>query len=258
MPTNSVHKLAVKSIGETAFSLHSVISNPRQCTPIDLQLAGENLKIHPLTADPPHEAVQLASYLLTEFFAILHRSGLYNRQKALWEALARTHEVHCERLKAGFIVKIELPIWELRFVDDRGRKLLLVRFLDDSSPNLVDVKNGKDATRFLQNAIKQAEKFKIENAAFAGLILCCEERMPDSIVSDVLKLTGDDAVARYQSLLPTISCPIDLIVRQGDRFSIVLPVLPNRVKSVSSAIASDIDPSSPPGDATEEPSELIV
>ena len=250
MPTISVHKLAVKSIGETAFSLHSVISNPRTCTPIDLQLAGENLKLQPVTNDPPYEAVQLASYLLTEFFAVLHRSGLYNRQKALWEALARTHEVHCERLKAGFIVKIELPIWELRFVDGRGRKLLLVRFLDNSAPNLVDAKNGKDATRFLQNAIKQAEKFKVENAAFAGLILCCEDRMPDSIVADVLKLTGDDAVARYQSLLPTISCAIDLIARQGDQFAIVLPVLPSRIKPLSSSIPSDIESNLPPSDGT--------
>jgi hypothetical protein len=254
MPTNSVHKLAVKSIGETAFSLHSVISNPRHCTPIDLQLAGENLKLQPLTNDPPQEAVQLASYLLTEFFATLHRSGLYNRQKALWEALARVHEVHFERLKAGFIVKIELPIWELRFVDERGRKLVLARFLDNSAPNLVDAKNGKDATRFLQNAIKQAEKFKVENAAFAGLILCCERQMPESIVTDVLKLTGDDAVARYQSLLPTIGCPIDLLVSQDDRFSIVLPLLPNRIKSVSSSSAPDVTSPSP-GD---EPAEVIV
>jgi hypothetical protein len=256
MPTKSVHKLAVKSIGETAFSLHSVTSNPRQCTPIDLQLAGENLKLQSLTDNPPAVPVQLASYLLTEFFALLHRSGLYNRQKSLWEALARVNEVHLERLKAGFIVKIELPIWELRFIDERGRKLVLARFLDNSAPNLVDVKNGKDSTRFLQSAVKQAEKFKVENPAFAGLILVCEERMPDSLINDVLKLTGDDPVARYQSLLPTIGCPIDLLVRKGEQFSIVLPVLPNRIKNLSSL--SDNSSTSGDGDANHEPSELVV
>jgi hypothetical protein len=127
--------------------------------------------------------------------------------------------------------------------------------LDNSAPNLVDAKNGKDATRFLQNAIKEAEKFKVENAAFAGLILCCEDRMPDSIVNDVLKLTGDDAVARYQSLLPTINCTIDLVARQGDRFAIVLPVLPNRVKSISLSADPDMGANLP---TIEDTSEVIV
>lgn len=234
MPKNSVHKLAVKSVDETAFSLHSVTSRPRQCTPTDLQLANENLKLEPLTNDPPERALALVRYVLTDFFTQLHRSGLYNRQMALWEALARVVEVHIERLNQGFIAKIELPIWEIRFVDAQGKKPIVARFLDETAPNLVDANNPKDALRFLQDSIRRAEKLKVENPQFAGLILCCCAPVPKIIVENILKLTGDDAISRYQSILPAAACHLDLIEEQGDQFALVLPTLPDRIKSVSS------------------------
>jgi len=234
MPKKSVHKLAVKNASESAFSLHSVTGKPRQCTPIDLHLASENLRLEPLTEEPPEEVLQLAYYLLTDFFGLLHRSGLYNRQMPLWEALARIAEIHIERLTEGFIAKIELPIWELRMLDIHGRKLVLVRFLDDSATDLVDSQNSKDALRFLKNAIKTAAKLKSENPGFAGLILGCAWPMPEIIIENVLRLTGNDPVARYQSVLQNIGCSIDLIARQQERYSLVLPSLPERIKSTSS------------------------
>jgi hypothetical protein len=237
MPKISVHKLAVKSVAETAFSLHRVTANPRQCSPTDLQRSADNLKLEPLTADVPEAPLALVHYLLTDFFAQFHRTGLYNRQLALWESLARICEVHIERLKEGVMAKIELPIWEIRMLDAKGQKLLLARFLDHSATNLIDPDNGKDAARFLQYAIKRAEKLKVESPAFAGLILCCSGQMPEIIIGNVAKLTGDDAVARYQSLLPTIGCPVDLIVERSLKFSLVQPQLPERIKSISLTMA---------------------
>ncbi len=232
MPKISVHKLAVKSVGETAYSLHCVTSNPRQCRPADLKHATDNLRLEPLS-EVPAAPLELVRFLLTDFFTMFHRSGLYNRQLALWEALARICEVHIERVKEGFLAKIELPVWELRMLDAQGQKLVLARFLDHSAPNIVNPDNGKDADRFLQNAIRRAEKLKEENKAFAGLILCCSQQMPEIIIGNVFKLTGDDAVARYQSLLPTIGCPVDLVVENDLQFSLVQPQLPERIKSLS-------------------------
>lgn len=233
MPKNSVHKLAVKNNSETIFSLHTVSANPRHCSPVDLQVAVSNLKLEPLTNEPPAEPFQLVVYLLTDFFSMLHRSGLYNRQLPLWEALARTSEVHIDRLRQGMFAKIELPIWEILFLDGNRRKLLCVRFLDHSATSLIDPDNEKDALRFLQNAVKRAEKLKVENPAFSGLVLCCSGNMPEIIVGNVLKLTGDDAVARYQSVLPTVGCSIDLVVENELRYELVLPQLPDRIKSIS-------------------------
>jgi hypothetical protein len=234
MPKKSVHKLAVKNNSETIFSLHTISANPRHCSPVDLQVAISNLKLEVLTNEPPAEPFQLVVFLFTDLFSLLHRSGLYNRQLPLWEAIARTCEVHFERLQEGLFAKIELPIWEILFLDANGRKILCARFLDNSATNLINLENDKDALRFLQNSIKRAEKLKVESSAFSGLFLCCSGHMPEIIVGNVLKLTGDDAVARYQSVLPTVGCSVNLIVENQRQFELVLPQLPYRIKSVSS------------------------
>ena len=241
MPKKSVHKLAVKNNSETIFSLHTISANPRHCSPVDLQVAINNLKLEMLTNEPPAEPFRLVVYLLTDFFSLMHRSGLYNRQQPLWQALARTSEVHIDRLREGLFAKIELPIWEILFLDSNQRKLLCARFLDHSATNLIDPANDKDALRFLQNAVKRAEKLKVENPAFSGLFLCCSGKMPEIIVGNVLKLTGDDAVARYQSVLPTMGCSVDLIVENQLRYELVLPQLPDRIKSVSSMSGEPVE-----------------
>jgi hypothetical protein len=177
----------------------------------------------------PDDVERLLRYILTEFFSLFHRSGLYNRQLAFWESLARVSEAHIERLTDGFLTKIELPVWELRLLDKHGQKLVLIRLLDESAPDLINLQNLSDSSRFLNDAIKKAERLKIENAAFAGVILVCSGVVPQSLTDRIIKLTGDGAVERYQSLLPKIGCPINLISAQNERFSLVLPYLPERV-----------------------------
>jgi hypothetical protein len=235
MPKNSTHKLAIKSAGDTAFSLDAVVSSPRQCTPMDLQLACENLCLENLTESPPELACRLVRWLLTDFFSLLHRTGLYNRQRGLWEALGVSREVRIMRASQGVLAKIELPILEISFFNSHGRQMVLARLFDDSNPALIDLDKPSDARRFMETSIKLAQKAKAENGEFGGLIMCCPEPAPEVILTALRKLVGTDAVSRYQSVAPgPLGSTVDLVSWTPEAISLIHPDIPNRIKIVSS------------------------
>jgi hypothetical protein len=231
MPKSPTYKLSVACANETSFSLQSVSAQPRLCTPLDLQAACNNVRIELGTPDTPLIVADLTRYLLTDFFAQAHRSGLYNRQRKLWAALARVTEVTAIRLQEGLFSKRDIAVFDLLCTDAQNKPLILVRLLEPQFRA-----DGDKSTMLLQTAIHRSEKIRSEHSSLVGLVLCWRKPLPSQIKATVRQLTrANDPILRYESLLPgPLGVCLDLVeyeLSDGQRetsFCLVHPELPSR------------------------------
>lgn len=203
MPKPVSHKLFVKSIETTGFTLNSVSSDPRRCLPLDLKVACASVAVEPAGAEVSSLARRILYYLLTEFFALSHKTGLYNRQRKLWDALACVTEADVLRLEKGLLKKTALPIIDLNMHDRKGQIVILARIIESTQAPGFDLTTEKDCKNILESTVAQAEKLYGENNSFTGFFLCCPAPFPESIKLKVEQLTqAHSALGRYESILP--------------------------------------------------------
>lgn len=199
-------KILIKTARTGAFNLQSVTNSPRTMTPVDVQSACSNVALEFSNDKRPSEAVvSVVNYLLTEYFATSHSSGLYNRQKQLWESLAKSVEVVCTRLITGFWKRVDEPFVDMLFRDARGQGLLYARVVEQP------VSEGK-AKEILTTLLKRAAKLQSKNA-LAGVVLVFPEPFPEVILNRVKTLTnaGEDPVARFESKLAELGITVILM-----------------------------------------------
>lgn len=182
----------------------AIVRSPRVFKPQDLQAACHNTQIVCLQPSPAPSVVATVRYVLIDFFALAHRTGLYNRQKSLWESLSKVTSVSVFKLTKGFFRRQAIPFFDLRFQDQRGRTVVLVHVAEpamgDEAGNAVDV---------LKGFLKRAERLP----GLTGLFLCFPEPFPLEVTSKVSELTGGaDPVGRYESVLPPpLAVPLNLL-----------------------------------------------
>lgn len=183
-----------------AFTLDSIVRNPRTFKPKDVQSACQNNELAVTHGDPPPEVVSLATYVMTDFFAMAHATGLYNRQKAMWESLSKVNSVHVRQLTKGLFRKELLPIFDFSFQDYKGKPLL--------NANLVTrIPAKENAVGLLKSFISRASG----NSA-TGVLACFAAPMPAEVLEFVQKQTHTvDPVAKYESILPGLNKPFDLL-----------------------------------------------
>lgn len=185
---------------------------PRASTPIDLQAATSNIKVES-DSDCPRMLQAVVRYVFTEFFSLAHRTGLYNRQKLLWESIARVNDVAVHRLQQGFFTKTNLPFFDLHFQDSKGRAVLLACVAEPDAlvGSDVDVERRlKDSVKALQ---QRAEKLRGKSGTLSGVFLVFPKPFPENVLKIVEDLTGaSDPVGRFESILPEpLLMPIDLL-----------------------------------------------
>jgi hypothetical protein len=232
MSSSATYKLQIKCADAQEFTLNSVIGAPRTCTPFNLAAACKNVLVESSAPEAPFLVSACTQYLLTEFFSLAHRTGLYNRQRPLWEALARITEVEAHRLRQGFFQKVDLPSLDLYGKDGRDRVILLANVAEDEALGGDDRK----PIEYLKGLLGRAEKLKNSRGLSGGIILFCPRPFPDAIVNNIIKQTsGNDPVARYESLLgEPLAMSIDLVEfeleedgnRSAVQFRLVHPPLP--------------------------------
>jgi hypothetical protein len=232
MPKTPSYKLSISNIDEIGFTLHSVVMKPRHSTPLDLAAAAKNLRIDFHGENEDEIAIisrKIVSYLLTDFFVLSHRTGLYNRQLKLWEALASICEVKIAQLQQGFFKKIELPIWDFSMVDTRGRTMLLVRVALDVPHAEFDLTNEKGCKALIDSTIQRTERLRIENPLFAGVFLFCPKPAAEYVRSCLSTVTAiDDPVGKYESRLfslPDVSFDLFEYDNAGDELRMLHPSL---------------------------------
>lgn len=152
-------------------------------------------------------------YVFTEFFALAHRTGLYNRQKLLWESIARVNDVAVHRLQQGLFSKTNLPYFDLHFQDSKGRPLLLACVAEPAAAQGADgevERKLKDSFKSLQ---QRAEKLRSKSGTLSGVFLIYPKPFPENVLKIVEDLTGaSDPVGRFESILPEpLLIPIDLL-----------------------------------------------
>lgn len=205
-------KFEIKSANPANFTLNSVISSPRMCTPLDLSAACANIVLESNDEQIPGIIRACAEYPFTDFFAFAHRTGLYNRQKILWESIGRVTSVEVFRLQQGLFSKTDLPWLDFFFLDGRGRVLFMAHLVEPQArnQNLHEDRQLKDHMRDL---VHRAEKVSAAKGPLTGLFLFFTAEFPKIVLSKVQELTGSsDPIGRYESLLPPpLTCPFDLV-----------------------------------------------
>ena len=208
------YRIEIKSAVALGFNLAQVAAEPRAATPKDVERACANVEFTFTGAHPPDSVVAYVHYIFNGFFATAHATGLYNRQRLFWEALARIASIEIFQHEKGIFAKTQLPIFDLIMRDGREQAraaafLVAGNKLPDGAS--IDLeKKGKD---LLESFLKRAERFDGRRGELAGLFACFPQPFPKIVLTKVLDLTaGADPVGKYDSLLPApFAVPIDLM-----------------------------------------------
>lgn len=186
------------------FSLDAIARSPRNFRPGDLVNACNNVVISWVDKEPPPHIVAIAKYIVVDFFALAHGSGLYNRQSKLWEALAKVASAQVFFVRKGFLQKEVLPEFDMILLDHKGRALLAVHY---DAPVAASV-GTHDYMRSFKEFLKRTKL----RQGIAGLILCYPAPFPENVRNFVSKETNaTDPVQRYESVLPALNVAIDLM-----------------------------------------------
>jgi hypothetical protein len=205
MPNKPDYRITINTPDHEAISLASIVENPRGIKPQDVLAASKNLAIVVEDTNMPASIEAAACYLFKEFFVTAHRTGLYNRQKNLWESLSRAATIEVYQLTAGILNKKSLPAYDAVILDQRGRPIILMR--------LIEAEGNYDPKFFEATFKSLVQKVQSDPGLINGLFLCLPKPFPETLLSSITKLIGaKDPVGRYESKLPQpLSIPIDLL-----------------------------------------------
>lgn len=204
-------QISIRNIED--FSPGAIIRSPRTFRPMDVQNACANLNLE-ASKGTPEKVLTVANYILSEYFALSHSSGLYNRQIKLWEAITRTSKIDVFQASKGFFFSSEKQSdFDLMFIDHKNRPIILAHFLlPEAAGDKFDYLNS------YREFIKRASQYQ----GLHGLFLCYPSPFPAKLLEHIKKETNArDAIARYESLLPKLGISINLI--EVDRTPIYNP-----------------------------------
>jgi hypothetical protein len=213
MPSSATYKLEIKTADPNGCTLSSVVTSPRTCTPFDLAEACKNVVLEATGDEVPASMRACAQYLLTDFFALAHSTGLYNRQRNLWDAVGRVTAVEYHRLTQGIFQKQAIPFFDIYFLDGKGRIAVLGHMIESDALSSGLLDGEKKEKDHLRSLLSRLEKLKQSRGPIGGLVVFSQNEFPNIVLSEVAKMTnGDDPVGKYESLLPEPwSVSIDLI-----------------------------------------------
>jgi len=200
MPPKANFIFEVRTRISEAFTLDSIVRSPRTFKPKDVHSACQNTELVVTHGEPSSEVVNLATYVMTDFFAMAHATGLYNRQKTLWESLSKVNSVQVKQLSSGVFNKQPLSIFDFSFLDYKNKTLLLASLV------------GKVPAQ--SNALGQLKSFvsRASGKCGAGVLVFFPAPIPLEVIEFVQKQTHtEDPVGRYESIMPGINRPFDLL-----------------------------------------------
>ncbi len=144
-----------------------LFSSPRQCRPVDIKAASASIELIAQRSDMPIALEAFASFITLGFFSLAHRTGLYNRQRNLWESIGRVAEIRCQRPTRGLFTKINEPFVDVHCLDAKGNIVIFGSLADAhlGSDNL------KIKRQFVTKALKRAKAIKRAQGFLFGIFL---------------------------------------------------------------------------------------
>lgn len=203
MKSPNPYKLTVSCPNPEGATLHKIVESPRTAKPADIELAARNLSVARSHDNCPALIEHVTRYLLTEFFALAHRTGLYNRQLTFWETLSKISHLEVEQLQSGIFTLKPIPAYQVSFLDFRQRVLVLAL--------VIAAQNGNER-KLVDFALSELLAKAKRTPGVTGLAVFAPGSMSHLLQEKIAKLTNaNDPVAKYESLLPApLSIPIDL------------------------------------------------
>lgn len=207
MATQNISKFKIESLEPTSFSLINVTRQPRAFAPDDIKAACNNLVIREL----PDSPVKLSSpsqfflhYLFTEYFQRAHQSGLYNRQRELFEAIGKVDYGESEPVTYGmFFNKSFWPCNDITLFDKDKNPLIVARVVNEQENSGIERTDKSNAMDWLRNFVDKLNKLQTRKNCVAGAFFVFEGDFPADLKERVEKLIGvSDPVARYECKLP--------------------------------------------------------
>lgn len=199
MSRHSSRNIRINCLETDAFGLYSVVANPRSVTPYDVQAAGKNIGLQFDGKKPAKDVVSLVNYVLTGYFELAHRTGLYNRQKELWESIARLTSCRPEVVRQGIFVPIRLPVVDIVFYNSQNNPIVIVRLVKPQKRKDFD----KRAARYLTSFIQKIGKLQNRKGTLTGAMFCVPSPVPETVIKKIQNKVGaNDPTNRFDSRLP--------------------------------------------------------
>lgn len=193
-----------------AFTLDTIVRSPRTFKPKDVADACNNNELLLKEGSPPEEVTDLATYIMTDFFAMSHGTGLYNRQRQLWESLSQVNTISVKQLSVGLMKKKPIPVFDLAFLDYKQKPLVYVSLV-------TAIPEKQTAVTVLKQAVSRAGG----KSSLNGFLCCFRGPFPFDALDFVQKATDtQDPIGRYESIMPGLKVPIDLLEMSFESFSV--------------------------------------
>jgi hypothetical protein len=228
MPRKPNFTLDVKIVNQEAFTHDLVIRQPRIFKPQDVLIASSNISITANSGNLPQAIFNLAKYIISDYFYFAHRTGLYNRQRMLWESLAKISSIEIFQVEEGLFKKKAVPIFDLLFCDYKKKALIMATLVEKD----IEAINGQNLLSCIMNFLIRVRNQGKVNGLFAAF----PHPFPSDVYNYVLKATnGADPVAHFEAFLPNIGAPLNLLsmtdqlyVGESEPVSLVYPDLSKR------------------------------
>lgn len=200
MSLPETHTIEIKVRNSAAYTLNNVVATARSCSPQDLKIAAANVDLVGEAGKVPQEVSDFVNFVMTDLFTLLHRSGLYNRQRAFWESIARAVKVTVHPVTQGFFKKEALPMYDVHFEDASGGTTLLALVVQ----NHEQWKVPKYATAYFKELLHRAQQLDKKRPVMKSVMVVAPKPFSQELFKHVDKILGGpnlDPVSRFESVL---------------------------------------------------------
>lgn len=200
MPLPETHTIEIKVRNAAAYTLNNVVATARSCSPQDLKIAAANVDLVAESGSLPPEVTDFVNYVMTDLFTLLHRSGLYNRQRAFWESIARAVKITVHPVTQGFFKKEALPMYDVHFEDASGGTTLLAFVVLNHAQWSVP----KYATAYFKELMHRAQQADKKRPVMKSILVVAPKPFSEELYKYVDKILGGpnlDPVSRFESVL---------------------------------------------------------
>lgn len=247
--------IQIKVRNPAAYTLNHVVAEARSCAPQDLNLACANVDLSETTGKVVAEVSEFVNFVVTDFFSLLHRSGLYNRQKALWESIGRATKVSIYPVTQGLFRKEDLPIFDVHFEDPSASTTVFALVVQSHAK----WKDEKYVIGTFKELLHRAGQLDRKRPSLRAILIVAPKPFSKALLTQVEKMIGgQDPLARYESVLPApLNVHIDLIEYGSDLDNDDSETETHQLGALNDISASDLSSETSPQATLEDDPNII-
>lgn len=192
-----------------AYTLDTVARSPRMFKPKDVLSACDNLHVELKSGPAPQFIQSFVLWMLRDYFALAHRTGLYNRQINLWQSLSKVARVEVSQKSVGIFKRDLVPIYELIMQDVKQKPLVYALLVAGDPRPAEPVTEKSDFVGVYKNFLADSRRL----TTITGMFICfAVEPFPEAVLKFLKKQTDSNhPVGRYEALIAGYAGPVNLV-----------------------------------------------